>query len=109
MRKPKLKDYQLDQFIGEGSTGSVWIGSYKGKGPLAIKSLRKSSINLKLISEGLVKVYERNGHPGIAKIYDFNLSSENPYITYKLYAETTELNNSSKIIKKRTLEEVVLI
>ena len=106
LRKPKLKDYQLDQFIGEGSTGSVWIGSYKGKGPLAIKSLRKSSINLKLISEGLVKVYERNGHPGIAKIYDFNLSSENPYITYKLYAETTELNNSSKIIKKRTLEEL---
>ncbi len=106
MRKPKLNDYQLDQLIGEGSTGSVWTGRYKGKGPLAIKCLRKSSINLKLLSDALVKAYKLNDNQGIANIYDFNLSCETPYITYKLYAEPTEFDKRNKKIRSRTLDKL---
>ena len=81
LRKPTIPNYELFETIGQGSTGEVWRGEYQGKGPLVVKCLRREAINLDILSDALVKIFKSNDFPGIAKIYDFNISGNTPFIT----------------------------
>ena len=106
MSKTIIPNYELLKIIGKGSTGEVWLAEYQSKGPLAVKCLNPHSINQEILSDALVKVFKSNDTPGIAKIYDFNLSGKTPYITYKLYSEAILGKDSQTNYKTRSLEEL---
>ena len=103
MRKPTIPNYELLESIGQGSTGEVWLAEYQGKGPLVIKCLRKDAINTDILSDALVKIFKSNDVPGIAKIYDFNISGNAPFITYKLYSEAITSDKGITKLKTRSL------
>ena len=103
MRKPTIPNYELLESIGQGSTGEVWLAEYRGKGPLVIKCLRKDAINTDILSDALVKIFKSNDVPGIAKIYDFNISGDTPFITYKLYSEAITSDKGITKLKTRSL------
>lgn len=106
MRKPTIPNYELFETIGQGSTGEIWRAEYLGKGPLTVKCLRKDAINLDVLSDALVKIFKSNDFPGIAKIYDFNISGNVPFITYKLYSEAIIMDNGITKYKTRSLNEL---
>ena len=104
MSRPTIPDYFIDELIGEGSTGSVWTATYKGKTKFAVKSLRGIAVNRQILSDALVKIFKDSPHPGIATIHDFDLASPQAYITMALYAEKTNLADGSTVIRPRNLE-----
>ena len=106
LRKPTIPNYELFETIGQGSTGEAWRAEYQGKGPLVVKRLRREAINLDFLSNALVKIFKSNDFPGIAKIYDFNISGNTPFITYKLYSEAIVMDNGITKYKTRSLNDL---
>ena len=87
MTPPSIPDYTFRSLIGEGSTGRVFAVEYGAQTRMALKAFDSDSINRQLISDALVKIFNREEHPGIVSVHDFDLASPQAYVATSLLPE----------------------
>ena len=104
MTPPKIPDYSLGHLLGEGSTGLTWTASHKEQEGFVVKSFKGLAINRQLLSDALVRIYNGPQHPGIAKICDFDMASQQAYVTTELLAEEVQLANGKTMLRPNSME-----
>lgn len=90
-----FEGYILGELLGEGGMGRVFVAKKDGK-EYALKTLIPDKGRLKNL-EKEVKASAVLSHPGIAKIYDYNLNAETPFIVREFRPEYAPLNHRKAI------------
>ena len=103
MTPPSIPDYTFRALIGEGSTGRVYAAEYGGQTLMALKAFDSESINRQLISDALVKLFNRDGHPGVVAVHDFDLASAQAYMATSLHGEPYQASDGTEAFRPRTI------
>ncbi|MFT5411386.1 MAG: serine/threonine protein kinase, partial [Verrucomicrobiales bacterium] len=104
MTPPTIPDYTFRALIGEGSTGRVYASEYDGQTVVALKAFDSEVINRQLISDALVKIFNRDAHPGIVEVHDFDLASEQAYMATSLHGEPYQDSQGVESLRPRTIQ-----
>lgn len=107
MTPPSIPDYTFRSLIGEGATGRVYAVEYGGQTRMALKAFDSESINRQLISDALVKIFNRDEHPGIVDVHDFDLASPQAYMATSLHGEPYQNADGEEAFRPRTIQGLI--
>ena len=107
MTPPSIPDYTFRAPIGEGSTGRVFAAEYAGQTLMALKAFDSDSVNRQLISDALVKLFNREEHPGVVAIHDFDLASTQAYMATSLHGEPYQDSDGREAFRPRTIQGLI--
>lgn len=103
MTPPSIPDYTYRALIGEGSTGRVYAAEYGGQALMALKVFDSDLINRQLISDALVKIFNREEHEGIVAVHDFDLASAQAYMATSLHGDPYQAADGQEAFHPRTI------
>ena len=107
MTPPSIPDYTFRALIGEGSTGRVYAAEYGGQTLMALKAFNSDNINRQLISDALVKIFNREEHPGVVAVHDFDLASTQTYMATSLHGEPYQAADGVESFRPRTIQGLI--
>src|SRR5262245_16743239 len=88
----KIKTYTLESLLGSGASGEVWLAT-DGAKPVAIKFMNEALMNSPTAAkhrqrlEREIKALTMLKHPNIPALYDYDLSSDRPYLVMQFISE----------------------
>lgn len=74
---------------------------------MALKAFDSELINRQLISDALVKIFNRDEHPGIVDVHDFDLASPQAYMATSLHGDPYQRSDGEEGFRPRTIQGLI--
>lgn len=89
MSTPAISGYTFDSCLGTGACGAVWKALWSDEFECAVKVLTPGTFHPHYLSWCLERLRREGEHPGLVRVYSYDLTNEPPHLSMTRMPEGT--------------------